>query len=135
MTNKCSKVKQLGIDGIVHNWIENWLSNKQQRVVINGTASDWAPVTSGFPQCSVLGSVLFIIYINDIDFGIKKRNSKFADDTKICKSIITDHDKMNLQEDLRKISEWSQKWDMLFNVNKSHILHIGTINKKKMNTR
>ncbi len=78
-------------------------------VVINGTASDWPPVTSGVPQCSVLGLVLFIIYINDIDIGLNNLTSKFADDAKTGNSINTDHDRMSLQEDLRKISEWSQK--------------------------
>ncbi len=127
------KVKQLGIDGTVHNWIENWLSNKKQRVVINGTASDWAPVTSGVPQSFVLGPVLFIIYINDTDVGLNSFISKFANDTKIGNSVITHHDGMSLQEDLRKISEWSQRWEMLLNVNKCHILQVGT--RKKMNTR
>ncbi len=112
------KVKQLGIDGTVNNWIENWLSNRKQIVVINGTASDWAPVTSGVLLESVLGPILFIIYINDIDVGLNNFISKFTDHTKIGNSIITDHDMMSLQEDLRKISEWSQKWEMPINVNK-----------------
>ncbi len=112
------KVKQLGIDCTAHNWIENWLSNRKQRVVINGAASDWAAVTSGVPQGSVFGPVLFIIYINDINGGLNNFISKYAEDTKIGNSIITGHDRISLQEDLRKISDWSQKWEMPFNVNK-----------------
>ncbi len=59
------KVNQLGIAGNVHNWIENWLSNRKQRVVINGTTSDWVPVINGVLQGSVLRPVLFVIYVND----------------------------------------------------------------------
>ncbi len=95
-------------------------------VIINGTASDWVPVTSGVPQGSVLGAFLFIIYINDIEVGLNNFISKLAYDTKIGNSIITDHDTLNLQEDLRKISEWSQRWEMSYNVNNRHILQVGT---------
>ncbi len=91
-------------------------------------------VTSGVPQGSVLGPFLFIIYINDI--GIESNNfiSKSADDTKIGNSIITAHVRISLQEDLKKISVWSQRWEMPFNINKCHILQVGTRNKK-LNTK
>ncbi len=88
----------------------------------NGSASDWAPVTSGFPQGSILGPVLFIIYTNDIDVGLNNFIFQFADDKNIGKLIITDHDTMSLQEDLRKTPEWSQRWEMPFNINKCHNL-------------
>ncbi len=130
------KVKQLGINRKAHKWIENWLNNRKQRVVINGTASDWAPVTSGVPQGSVIGPVLFIIYINDIDVVLNNFISKFPDGTNIGNSLVDDRDRLNLQEDQRKISQWSERWKMPFNVNKCHILHVGTRNQKfdyKMN--
>ena len=124
------KIKELGITGKLHTWIENWLKERKQRVVINGAASGWDSVTSGVPQGSVLGPVLFLIYINDIDNGLNNLVSKFADDTKIGSPIITENDRINLQNDLRKISDWAEKWEMPFNINKSKILHVGTRNQK-----
>ncbi len=88
------------------------------------------PVTSGVPHGSVLAPVLFIIYINDINVELNNLISKFADDMEIGNSIITDHDNVSLQEDLRKISEWYQRWEMPFNANKCHVLQIGTRNQK-----
>ncbi len=104
--------------------------HRKQRVVINGTASAWAPVTSGVPQGSALGPVLFMIYINDVDVGLSNFIGKFADDTKIGNSVISDSDRQNLQDDLNKFSAWSARWEMPFNVKKCHILQVGTRNLK-----
>ena len=78
-----SKVQDHGIRGNIHRWLRNWLSGRKQRVVINGSSSDWRDVISGVPQGSVLGPILFLIYVNDIDDGLNNKVSKFADDTKI----------------------------------------------------
>lgn len=120
-----AKVRALGITGKVAEWIECWLSNRKQRVVINGTASEWASVTSGVPQGSVLGPLLFIIYINDIDVGLVSKISKFADDTKLGANAVELTGVQQLQSDLDKIGEWSQKWQMPFNMGKCKVMHIG----------
>ncbi len=111
--------------------IVSWLSNRKQRIIVTGTASDWAPVTSAVSHDFVLGLAVFMIYINDIDVEVNNFISKFADDTKMDISIVTDHVRMSLQEDLRKISEWSQRWKMPINVNKCHILLLGTRKKNE----
>jgi len=122
------KVRALGIGGGVLNWIKSWLSGRRQRVVIKGAASEWAPVTSGVPQGSVLGPLLFIIYINDIDVGIVSRLSKFADDTKLGINASDPVAVGHLQRDLLRIGDWSEKWLMPFNVEKCAVLHVGSRN-------
>ena len=119
------KVRSLGIQGEICHWIENWLSERRQRVVINSQASGWTPVTSGVPQGSVLGPLLFIIYINDIDEGIVSRISKFADDTKLGADVSTPEKVERLQLDLQRLGEWSEKWQMPFNAAKCKVMHIG----------
>ena len=122
------KVRALGIGGVVADWIENWLTDRRQRVVIRGETSDWVPVTSGVPQGSVLGPLLFIIYINDIDVGIVSRIAKFADDTKIGGNVSSPEKIEELHSDLVKIGEWSERWQMPFNLDKCKVMHIGHAN-------
>ena len=80
------KVNAHCIQGDAARWIRNWLADHSQWVCINQTYSNWEPVTSGVPQGSVLGQLLFLIYINDLDINIVSKFSKFADDTKLCHS-------------------------------------------------
>ena len=94
------KLEANGIDGEILQWIGNLLSDRKQRVVLNGQISDWRDVLSGVPQGSVLGPLLFLIYINDIDESVGCKILKFANDTKIYNKIRSDEDIANLQCDL-----------------------------------
>jgi hypothetical protein len=103
------KLQAHGIWGQTLNWIERWLTGRRQRVSLNKTFSEWQYVTSGVPQGSVLGPVLFLVYINDIDLGLFSKLSKFADDSKLYKSICSDLDRDSLQQDLDNLHQWSQR--------------------------
>ena len=119
------KVKSLGVNMQTVRWIKHWLQGRKQKVVINGCDSSWANVTSGVPQGSVLGPLLFLIYINDIDQGVGGLISKFADDTKLGGVIESCLDTKKLQSDLDKLLEWSEKWQMKFNADKCKAIRFG----------
>ena len=110
------KVNAHGIQGDAARWIRNWIAGRRQRVCVHQSYSNWAPVTSGVPQGSVLGLLLFLIYINDLDTNIVSKMSKFADDTKLWKRARNPDDIVELQEDINKHVEWANKWQMGFNV-------------------
>ena len=76
-----SKLKSHGMGNSIINWIEQWLTDRRQRVVVDGDVSSWKPVLSGVPQGSVLGPILFLVYINDLEKGVSGKILKFADDT------------------------------------------------------
>ena len=123
-----SKCAGLGIQGELLAWIEEWLTGREQRVVLNGEASSWEPVRSGVPQGSVLGPTLFLIFINDIDSAVNVTGSvleKFADDTKWAMVVECEEDRAIFQQGLDRLMEWSIEWQMLFNVDKCHIIHAG----------
>jgi ribonuclease P/MRP protein subunit RPP40 len=124
------KVRDIGITGKLACWIEDWLSNREQRVVINGEASSWEKIVSGVPQGSVLGPLLFIIYINDIDDGLNSKVGKFADDTKLGGGVHQIQGTTTIQGDLDRIVEWAEKWQMTFNVEKCKVMHMGNKNNK-----
>jgi len=117
-----------GDDGKVYNWINNWLNGREQRVVINGIHSDWCAVLRGIPQGSVLGPLLFVIYINDIDININKVILKFANDTKIFAAVADTKAIESSGSDLRRL--WSNDWLMLFNTDTCKVLHIDSKNAK-----
>ena len=94
------KVKAHEMDGRVHNWTLAWLNGREHRVQINNKKSNWGIVNTRVPHGSVLGPLLFIIYINYSDFGISSNISKFADDTKIGRQISLDRKAMVLQGEL-----------------------------------
>ena len=112
-----------GIDVI--NWIEKWLTHRRQRVIVDGEISNWKSVLRGVPQGSVLGPILFLIYINDLEDDITSKVLKFADDTKVFRKVTNDTDKQSLQDDLEKLVKWSEKWQMLLNFGKCKCIHIG----------
>ena len=130
ITKLLTKVRSFGICGKLYEWIKNWLTDRKQRVIIKGKGSNWVDVLSGVPQGSVLGPLLFLIYINDIDdcaTTIDKLR-KFADDTKLGHCINSGNDKEKLQQALDRIVEWGNKWKMEYNVGKCKVLHIGQSN-------
>ena len=119
------KLASHGITGKVAGWIKAWLSNRTQRVVLNGKKSQCKPVRSGVPHGSVLGPLLFLIFINDIDSGVSNTILKFADDTKLLAPVNSPNNALSLQEDLNQLFNWSQEWQMLFNVEKCKTIHFG----------
>ena len=127
-----AKVRAHGIHPQLARWIEAWLTGRKQRVVLNGKQSTWKEVLSGVPQGSVLGPILFLININDLDGATETVDiiRKFADDTKLGKTVAGDGDRARLQEALDSLCDWADRWGMAFNVAKCKIMHIGHNNPK-----
>ena len=120
-----NKLRGYGIKGPLLNWLENFLIGRKQRVVLNGEESEWTEVTSGIPQGSVLGPILFIIYINDLPDTVKSMVKLFADDTKIYSVVNNEEDQECLQSDINNLMAWSQKWMLTFNKKKCKYMHLG----------
>ena len=106
----------MGIGGNLLNWIESFLKDRFQSVMVNGFLSKPVKVKSGVPQGSVLGPLLFLILISDIDKDVLHSFlSSFADDTRVGKSIKNESDVLKLQEDLENVYNWAAENNMSFN--------------------
>ena len=119
------KLESIGIRGALLQWFRAFLTSRRQRVVINGQFSGWSRVSSGVPQGSILGPLLFILYINDISGVAKNSTIKiFADDVALYKTIETVEDCKGLQTDLDSICHWCKMWQMKLNPSKCEALCI-----------
>ena len=123
-----NKLYYMGIDGKALQWIFNFLVGRKQRVSVNGSHSSYTSVTSGVPQGSVLGPLLFVIFINDLPEHIRSHCKLFADDSKVYSKVGTDEDQVKLQLDLDACHNWAVRNDMQFHPKKCKVMHIGSNN-------
>ena len=112
------------IRGSTHKWITSWLSGRLQKVVLDGQAPDPVPVLSGVPQGSVLGPVLFLIFISDLPENIRSSVRRFASDCVLYRNIESPMDCHILQDDLNSLAQWETDWQMKFNVAKCHSMRV-----------
>ena len=116
-----SKLAAYGITGNILKWIKDFLTNRHQRVRVGNHYSPMTEVLSGIPQGSVLGPILFTIFINDLPDCVQSCCKVFADDTKI---YVSADNAGRIPEELIRLQKWSDLWNLYFNVTKCKILHI-----------
>ena len=117
-----SKLKHYGITGSVLSWIDGFLSHRTQRVVVEGSSSGETTVDSGVPQGSVLGPLLFLLFINDLPSQVTSSCRLFADDCVLYRPIKDQQDNIALQNDLKRLEEWTGLWGMKFNATKCYVV-------------
>jgi len=122
-----AKLPLYGISGLVLDWISAFLHTRRQRVTLNGSTSNWLPVDSGVPQGSVLGPLLFLLYINDISNNVNSTVRLFADDLIMYRTLNNSTSKTGFQDDIDKLLKWANKWGMNFNAKKCHVVNISNL--------
>ena len=120
-----SKLRGYGVCGKLLEWFKCFLVGRHQRVNINGSLSSWTRVNSGVPQGSVLGPLLFALYVNELPSLVSSSLLMFADDIKLYRIIRSPEDCLQLQRDIDILEQWSKQWLLSFNVIKCKVLHIG----------
>ena len=126
------KAQAYGIDGKILEWIKAFLYGRKQRIVMGKTVAEWLEVLSGVPQGSVLGPLLFIIFINDLPEILKHFVKLFADDGKLIAAITEEELRVNqFQKDIKSLEKWCDEWSMCLNVKKCKIMHLGKDNPRR----
>ena len=127
-TRLIHKLHHYGIQDTTLQWISDFLSNRTQQVVLEGSRSEKARVTSGVPQGSVIGPLLFLLYINDLPEYVSPGSTVrlFADDCMLYRRVDNDQDSSDLQEDLNRLQQWESDWLMSFNPRKCQVIHVTT---------
>jgi hypothetical protein len=125
------KLERVGIDPQTRKWIKSFLTGRTQTVIIDGEESTAVPVTSGVPQGSVLGPILFLVFIDDMPLYTKHSQVRlFADDTIVYLTVTAIDDCEKLQEDLKSLEKWEKEWQMEFHPDKCNVLRITRKNTK-----
>ena len=127
----CKKLEGYGIEGSTLNWIKSFLNGRKQLVKVNDAKSTTDSVASGIPQGSVLGPLLFVIYINDLPDKVLSALLLFADDTKIFKEVNSIADSLIIQKDIDALEDWSKDWLLRFHPDKCHVLTLGKLENIK----
>ena len=122
-----SKLYSYGISNTVIKWIQDFLTGRRYRVRVKLSYSLWSWVTSGIPQGSVLGPLLFLIFINDLIECCAAHSEiyLFADDAKLFQHILNDSDRQSLQEGINELHEWTQRWLLKLNISKCKVISFG----------
>ena len=118
------KLKGYGIGGNPLNLLADFITDRKQRVSFRGYFLPWTKVTSGVSKGSVLGSVLFLAYINDITTGFQVKHAPVSDDSKVYRTIYDENDEKQLQFDLNTLQQWSENWQLRFHPDKCGVLRI-----------
>ena len=121
------KLRRYNLHPDLVDWIKAFLSNRKQRVQLDGRCSSWASVLSGKPQGSILGPLLFILYINDLPDCLNDDSNiyLYADNAKLFRHISTSQDSLFLQDDINKLFNWTDEWLIKLNINKCKVVSYG----------
>ena len=128
------KIKKLKIKGKLGRWIADFLQGRKQAVIVDRVKSKWSEIISGIPQGSVLGPILFLIYISDIGEDLNVDTLVYVDDTKVKQRVNSEEDIECLQKELQKLDNWAKENNMKFNGKKFQVVRYGQNEELKNST-